>query len=202
MDVNEYIESGILELYVLGQLSEEENSQVKAMSEKHEEIRKEIENIENALSGYASATGINVDPTAKPMLLASIDYTSRIKQGEALSYPPLLSENSLVSDYEEWLKRPDMVQPADADNIFLKIIGYTTEVTTAIVWVKEFTPSEIHHREFERFLIIEGTCEISIEGKVQQLKAGSYLEIPLHAEHHVKVTSSVNCKIILQRVAA
>jgi mannose-6-phosphate isomerase-like protein (cupin superfamily) len=202
MDVKEYIASGILEMYVLGQLSDEEAMEVTQNAEKYGEIKKEIENITQALMKYSESQAAEVDPTARPMLLATIDYTQRLKGGEPVSFPPLLSKNSKSSDYAEWLNRRDMVQPADAENIFLKIIGYTPEATTAIVWVKEYTPLEVHHDQYERFLIIEGTCDISIEGKVNRMKPGDYLEIPLHAEHNVKITSSIPCKIILQRVAA
>ena len=87
-------------------------------------------------------------------------------------------------------------------DIFAKIIGYAPEVTTAIVWIKEMAPEETHTDEYEKFLIIEGTCDIVIEHKVHQLKAGDYFSIPLHANHHVVVTSEIPCKAILQRVAA
>ena len=202
MNVREYIESGILEMYVLGQLSDEQAMEVTLNAEKHEEIRNEIDNITEALMKHGEAQSVKMDLTARPLLLATIDYTLRLKSGEPVSFPPLLGSNSKPSDYSEWLDRADMLQPADADNIFLKIIGYTPEVTTAIVWVKKYTPSEVHRDEYERFLIVEGTCDISIEGKVNRMVPGDYLEIPLHAEHNVKITSSTPCKIILQRVAA
>ena len=56
MDVKDYIASGILELYVAGQLSEKENLEVAAMAEKHPEVRTEIEEIEQALIALAGAT--------------------------------------------------------------------------------------------------------------------------------------------------
>ena len=49
MDVQEYIASGILELYVAGQLSEEENLEVHGHALEHPEIMKEIEEIESAI---------------------------------------------------------------------------------------------------------------------------------------------------------
>ncbi|MBT8279966.1 MAG: anti-sigma factor [Muriicola sp.] len=55
MDVKEYIESGILELYVAGQLSGEENLEVDAMAEKHPEVRHEIEAIEAAVLGLSGS---------------------------------------------------------------------------------------------------------------------------------------------------
>lgn len=46
MEVEEYIASGILELYVAGVLSEEENAEVDAMLQNHPEIKTEVEAIE------------------------------------------------------------------------------------------------------------------------------------------------------------
>lgn len=91
---------------------------------------------------------------------------------------------------------------SDTDNIYAKIIGYTPEATTAIVWLKDYAPHEVHDNEYERFLIVEGTCDIIVEDQVNQLVPGDYFAIPLHKNHLVKVTSSIPCKVILQRVAA
>lgn len=49
METREYIESGILELYVFGNLSEEEALEVTKMAAEHEEIRAEILSIEKAV---------------------------------------------------------------------------------------------------------------------------------------------------------
>jgi len=55
MESKEYIESGILELYVYGLLSESENDQVAAMSNKHPEIKAEILSIEKAIINLSSS---------------------------------------------------------------------------------------------------------------------------------------------------
>ncbi|MGV3696899.1 anti-sigma factor [Flavobacterium sp.] len=55
MESKEYIESGILELYVYGLLSESENDQVTAMSNKNPEIKAEILSIEKAIINLSSS---------------------------------------------------------------------------------------------------------------------------------------------------
>ena len=55
MDVKEYIASGILELYVAGQLSEKENSEVYELAMKHHEINAEIKAIEAAILSLSKA---------------------------------------------------------------------------------------------------------------------------------------------------
>ncbi|WP_204335999.1 hypothetical protein [Leptobacterium flavescens] len=49
MDVNEYIESGVLELYVAGALSEEENREVYKAIQEYPEVKKECREIIRAL---------------------------------------------------------------------------------------------------------------------------------------------------------
>ncbi|WP_256001898.1 MULTISPECIES: hypothetical protein [Pedobacter] len=48
-----YIESGILELYVLGQLSLQERTEVSRMAARHAAVRMELEAIELALEKHA-----------------------------------------------------------------------------------------------------------------------------------------------------
>lgn len=62
MDSKEYIESGILELFVFGSLNEQENKEVQEMASKHQDIRDEIEAIEKAV--------INLSQSVAPHLSA------------------------------------------------------------------------------------------------------------------------------------
>jgi mannose-6-phosphate isomerase-like protein (cupin superfamily) len=199
--VKDYIDSGILELYVLGMAPAEECDDVERLALQHVEIKEEIEKIQASVQAYANAHKLQPNPVVKPFLMATIDYTERLKNGEPASAPPILTESAAVSDYSQWLNRPDMVS-TDQENVFAKIIGYTPEAITAIVWLKDYAPHEVHDNEYERFLIVEGTCDIIVEDEVNQLVPGDYFAIPLHKKHLVKVTSSITCKVILQRVAA
>ena len=201
-NIEEYIASGILELFVLGVTSAAENKEVEKMASLHIEIVNEIDSISTALEAYGKQQGTAPDPTIKPFLMAMMDYTERLANGEKPGFPPLLNEGSAVTDYAEWINRPDIYLPNDFKDFHAKIIGYSTEATTAIVWIENGAPEEIHEHELEKFLVLEGSCEITIDGKVHQLAAGSFLSIPLYKKHHLTITSSIPCKIILQRIAA
>ncbi len=87
-------------------------------------------------------------------------------------------------------------------DMHVKIIMYTPDVNTAIVWLKDVSVKEIHDHEIEKFLIVEGSCDITVGEKAYQLVPGDYFSIPLHTHHTVTVSHDVVCKIILQRVAA
>jgi len=202
MTSKEYINSGILEQYVMGILDSSELAEVERRAAHDPHIRQEINTISDALEKYAQANAIQPRRTIKPLLMATIDYSERIKNGEIVSLPPLLNEKSVPEDYSQWVNRPDLQPDAEVDDLFAKIIVYTPEMLTAIVWIKEEAPGEIHHHEHERFLILEGTCDIMAGDRVNHLVPGDYFEVPLHENHFVKVTSSILCKVILQRVAA
>ena len=156
-----FIESGILEQYVLGDASAEESLKVEQMVATDPAVRRELEAINEALEQHASNHSVEPNPVIKPFLLAIIDYTERLKNGEPVTEPPFMNEKAKIKDYAAWLNRPDMVCKG-TENIEAKIIGYTPQAVTAIVWIKDFAPQEVHDNEFEKFLIVEGSCSITV----------------------------------------
>ena len=201
-NVGKYIDSGILELYVMGTASAEECIEVEKLAAEHFAIQAEIDIIQQTVEVYADAYKLQPNAVIKPFLMAIIDYTERLKNGEEMSFPPSLTPQSKISDFTEWLSRDDMVLHQKLTDLSAKIIGFTPKMITAIVWIKEMAPQEVHDNQIEKFLIIEGTCDIVIEEEIHHLKAGDMLSIPLYKNHFVKVTSSIPCKVILQRSAA
>ena len=168
----------------------------------HNEVREEIEAISIALEQYAEANAIEPDPTIRPMLMATIDYMERMKSGEAPSFPPRLTANSTVQDYAQWLNREDLQLDQPIDDVLIRIIGYTPELQTAIVWMKDGAPAETHTTELESFLVVEGTCNILVGEDVTSYGPGDVVRIPLHKSHIIQVTSSIPCKVVLERAAA
>ena len=84
MEVRAYIESGILELYVFGTLSESENAEVAQMAEKHLEIQEEILSIEKAvislsysMAPYLSAS--NYDRIKVAIWWNGIDWDEKLE---------------------------------------------------------------------------------------------------------------------------
>ncbi len=197
-----HIDSGLLELFVLGLTDENETALITNAISINPEIANEIKSITNSLLAIDIPVIPDPNPTVKPLILATIDFTERLKNGETPSNPPILNSNSKIADYSEWLNRPDFEPPQAFDDAFAKIISSTPQCLSLVVWLKTYAPQEVHDNEYERFLIVEGSCEISFDNEVHVLNSGDYLQIPLHTEHVLKVTSEVPCKVVLQRVAA
>ncbi|MBK8621241.1 MAG: anti-sigma factor [Saprospiraceae bacterium] len=72
MDILSYISSGILELYVLDQLSPEEKREVELMLEKYPEIKKEVDEISIALEKYGQLSRIKAPGSVEENLFKTL----------------------------------------------------------------------------------------------------------------------------------
>lgn len=68
-NIKAYIESGILELYVLGNLSPEERLQVEEMAAKHAAVKAEIDQIEQSLELYAEEYAVDPPEAVRDKVL-------------------------------------------------------------------------------------------------------------------------------------
>lgn len=75
-----YIESGILELYVLGQLNDQEEVEVQAMAAQYPAVKQEIEAIEIAMEKYAVARAVQPTAGLDQKILADITEFKPIQE--------------------------------------------------------------------------------------------------------------------------
>lgn len=71
-EVKEYISSGVLELYVLGDMSAEEKLQVEAMAHKHAEVMAELREIEATMENYADVNAVSPSAATRDRVLNSL----------------------------------------------------------------------------------------------------------------------------------
>jgi anti-sigma-K factor RskA len=79
LKVEDYISSGVLELYVLDLLNKAERREVQQMLEKHPEVRDELEKIELAMEGYASSFNEKPNSDLKLKLLNTLEFSDERK---------------------------------------------------------------------------------------------------------------------------
>lgn len=86
MNVKEYIESGVLELYVLGKLSEAERQEVEQNIAQYPELKTEVAHIEEAMEAYALLHQIKPSPGgfAKVQQKLGHSNTGRKKGGSSI----------------------------------------------------------------------------------------------------------------------
>ncbi len=80
MNIEEYIASGKLELYVLGELSPEEAAEVEDMAGRYPEVEEELLSIQETLQGLAQNTAIQPRAALKDTILNSIGKKSETPQ--------------------------------------------------------------------------------------------------------------------------
>lgn len=74
-DIKLYIESGILELYVLGDLTPAERLEVEHMAVIHPEIQKELNSIAATMEQFAVENGIEPRENLRSEILGQLDFT-------------------------------------------------------------------------------------------------------------------------------
>jgi hypothetical protein len=97
--INEYIESGILEAYVLGSASEAEAKELLYLKAKHPQIQGALEHLEVDMERIAQLMAISPPPGMWPKIEDSINELVKTPRGEALTVkmPPKGSGKSRKS---------------------------------------------------------------------------------------------------------
>lgn len=90
-----YIESGVLELYVLGDLSPEEALQVEEMASQHPEVRDEIAAIEQAMEQYAMQNAVEPSADVETRLFEKLGL-SEVEEHVNVQPEPIYTEEPRI----------------------------------------------------------------------------------------------------------
>lgn len=89
MDIKAYIESGILESYVLGLCNEQESREVEALCAQYPELKAELEHVQQAVNAYASMHSRAPQPFVKQRIFEEIDQLENSKkEAKVISMQP------------------------------------------------------------------------------------------------------------------
>jgi mannose-6-phosphate isomerase-like protein (cupin superfamily) len=186
MDVQAYIESGIIQDYCLGLLGKEEIAQVEQYAAEYSAIREEIRSYQQALEQYAMDFVRVVPEDFKTKTLDLLDDLAREENGLINDLPLLTS----YSSHENWLRVIKPLLPATLnEDMFARVLRDDEKVFQTALWIRTDYPEEVHDDLQESFLILEGTCECYIGEELLQLGPGGYVEIPCNVSHNVKLIS-------------
>jgi mannose-6-phosphate isomerase-like protein (cupin superfamily) len=191
-----FIQSGILERHVMGDTSYDEAAEIAQMAAAYPEIQQELKQIEEALGSYAHAIEMNTPSSLRSKVLAQFEEKKYPSLAEIKSLPSL-GENA---NYDFWQTITQAIpNPSEAPLGQLYPLKAEPDKLTCVIWTSDKILEEHHDDLIEKFLILEGSCDCIIDGVVNHMKPGDYMEIPLHAPHHIQVTSNHMVKGILQR---
>ncbi|MBC8047476.1 MAG: hypothetical protein H7Y00_11825, partial [Fimbriimonadaceae bacterium] len=160
MNVQNIIESGLLELYCLGVVSEQEKDLIEQFASEHPVIKDEIASIENSLNKYVEGN-IKPAPHIKQNIFDSI-YAEEAKEN---GLPFILSPDSKINDWFEYLKCNQIEKPEGNDALYMTEFSKTNNIVTYIAWGKPgaFVEEE-HCDELERLFMLQGSCKIDFDG--------------------------------------
>ena len=186
MNLTLYINSGILELYVLDQLSKEERKGVERMVKMYPILKHELVAIENGLEKYALNNAINPSEKLAAEIVEVVDNLEKERKLNIENLPII----NPFSNYKNWLPlAQEYLDITLADGIFNKVLQHNDKITQVLVVSEIDIPEEIHEGEHESFLILDGRCECIISGTSRFMGPGDFMSIPLLEPHDVKLKS-------------
>ncbi|RZK01680.1 MAG: hypothetical protein EOO43_24080 [Flavobacterium sp.] len=197
MNLRAYIDSGVLELYALNSLSEQESKDVETMLVKFPELRRELVSIENALEYYAKSRWVSPPSQLEDIVVSSLLNLEKEKAMDIADLPLI----NRFSNYKNWMP---LVQSfgdlsVGKDGKFVKVLRHDDRVTQMLIVSATDIEQEVHVDEYESFLILAGDCRCTVNNNVRMMKTGDFMDIPLHQEHDVKLVSET-VMAILQHV--
>lgn len=90
MNINEYIQSGIIESYVLGLADAEEAAELKQLRAQYPELELAIQTFESELEAASFRNAVQVAPHVKTELLSKLDF--KANDGESTVIPTISAE--------------------------------------------------------------------------------------------------------------
>jgi anti-sigma-K factor RskA len=95
MNIQEYIQSGVLEQYALGLLSTEEMHDVEEKACLHSEIKVELQKVESSLEEFAKINSVNPRPEIKARIMSAIENVPVQKKKEMTG---VQKENAIIPE--------------------------------------------------------------------------------------------------------
>ena len=184
MDIQAYIESGILEEYCLGHLNEADEAYLIQMTLLYPEIKAELTAVETAFENLADLTAVEPSGNVKQNILAALGFA-----GDDLNINDLPVIRR-ATDPQPWLKAfAHLIPDEPKEDFVLNIIRDDKIAQQMLVTGNTDVPEEEHGEFFEGLFVLKGRCECTIGDELFALGAGDFIEIPLHVKHDIKLVT-------------
>lgn len=199
MTVREFLQSGIIDSYCLGFTSQEEDALVCEMAAQHKEVAEEIDSVRKNFANVLHSRKMNPSPGVKTAVMRSIYAQQALEKKE---WVPLMDEVKSIDRYQAAAIANAIsyeTAPQDFKHIYVKELPSTNEVLNFAVWAREGHEEETHEDRNEFIAVLEGSCDMFMDGKKQQYQKGDIIVIPPHLPHHAIVTSPQPMFALVQR---
>jgi quercetin dioxygenase-like cupin family protein len=198
MNAKELIDSGIIELYVMGIADDDECMLVETLAQQDDIVRDEIASVNEALIAYSATNVAPVLPSdLKNKILRSIESSQS-------KLPPKLTSRSTAKEWLEYLEDQQIKAPENFEGIYFLELPGNEDYYSYAVWGKngDYVDEEFHPAHDEFLFVCSGECEMTIDGKKSEHKGGDYIEIAPGVPHSARVLGKELMLVIGQRRAA
>ena len=197
MNLKDFLQSGIIEMYCMGIVSEQEKLLVKDFSERFEEVRKEIDEINRALQNYATSEGTVLQHSLKERIMNHI-----LAEDNPILPAPRLNENQDVNFWLTYLIQHKKNVPQAYEEIYSLDLPSDERQVTYAVWAKKGAAvEESHDSEDEYLFMLKGSCKVICNGVEALYHTGDLVYIPKNVIHKA-ISFSDDMLLIGQRIAA
>lgn len=196
MELGQFMESGLLELYLLHALGEDDRRLVEQMRLSYPEVAKEIFELEQFMEEDALRNSVDPSVVLSEKMYGIFGELEKEAEMEVDELPLI----SVMSSASKWLNVIKPLIPAEfEDEKFVHVLKDESGVFQALIVSRMDIEEEVHDALEETFLILEGTCICTIENQYFNMGPGDFMEIPLNKPHTVTITSK-SVTAILQHV--
>lgn len=197
MNVQEYIDSGVLHEYCMNTLSETQKAEVERVCAQYPEVNNELHQLQKTLEQYANNAALWPGARLQETIWSTLDNLNKEKAGNLNDLPVI----NKYSDHNNWKRIVIPFMPEHVTKDFsVQTIRESGGVTQMLVISKIDVPDETHENERESFIVLEGECECYVGDNVYRLGPGGFIDIPMHTSHNVKVLSPY-VVAVLQHIA-
>jgi quercetin dioxygenase-like cupin family protein len=198
MNIEAYIQSGVLDDYCLGLLPEAEARLLEEYCRLYPALQAELHQRQQALETYSLTHAIQPPAHLKASTMDLFDNLAKeAVMGEG-NYPRI----NKYADTEAWMQAiTHLLPPADFSGLFVTAFYEDEQVVQMLMYSTEGLPEEEHNNIYESFIILRGACEVCMEGKVFPLKQGDFFEVPMNIPHSVVLKTDL-CIAIVQHLKA
>lgn len=184
--------------YCLGLLTRDQKVAFEKEIESDPELKAAVNSMQERLHTHMGKQDHTNKQSLQDRTWALIENVNRERQMDPNNLP-LLNKHT---DTTAWATIATQFLPKKLDKTrpYMKVLTNTGKVTQVLIATSEDIPDEEHDDMLESFIILEGECECRIGDSTVRVKAGGYLEIPLHTSHGVKIVSD-GIVGVLQRIS-
>ena len=186
MNIEEYINSGVLYDYCTNTLSAVQRTEVEQVCAQYPEVKRELLQMQQAFEKFAESTAKFPGEKIKEEIWGTLDNINKEKAGDLNDLPVI----NKYSDYTRWKRIVMPLMPKEIpQEPVITPIRNSNGVMQILMIGRTGVEDETHEHERESFLVLEGECECYIGDNVYRLGPGGFIEIPMYEHHNVKVLS-------------